>query len=256
LHAKNRQFATGPEQTRPLPGQNARNAVRVPVSYRTFSHGWAFRPQYLDLQGTHARPNGWRTEPPWTAEEIAVLRRDYGKVKTTAIAEGLGRKRSGVLQKAFQLGLTHGYIRRFSDDEKQAIRIARNTGISLIDLSAALSRDPAVVAKHAVRMGIPFATRTVRAPRGPRSARPVITLASLLGRGSAQPAPAEPRAAEPARRPPSIGSTAERFVVATAEVPPLPAARGFALLIAASSRIDRADDRDGLRRTVPCHVAW
>ena len=33
-------------------------------------------------------------------------------------------------------------------------------------------------------------------------------------------------------------------------------ARGFALLIAASSRIDRVGDRDGLRRTVPCHVAW
>src|SRR5208283_3787447 len=32
--------------------------------------------------------------------------------------------------------------------------------------------------------------------------------------------------------------------------------RGFALLIAASSRIDRVGDRDGLRRTVPCHVAW
>jgi len=33
-------------------------------------------------------------------------------------------------------------------------------------------------------------------------------------------------------------------------------ARGFALLIAASSRIDRVGDRDGSRRTVPCHVAW
>ncbi len=33
-------------------------------------------------------------------------------------------------------------------------------------------------------------------------------------------------------------------------------ARGFTLLIAASFRTDRADDLDGLRRTVPCHVAW
>ena len=37
---------------------------------------------------------------------------------------------------------------------------------------------------------------------------------------------------------------------------PNPNARGFALLIAASSRIDRVGDHDGLRRTVPCHVAW
>jgi len=39
-------------------------------------------------------------------------------------------------------------------------------------------------------------------------------------------------------------------------VRPPPGTRGFALLIAASSRIDRVGDRDGLRRTVPCHVAW
>jgi len=49
LHATNEQFATEPEQIRPLQGQNARNAVRVPVSYRTFSHGWAFRPQLGDI---------------------------------------------------------------------------------------------------------------------------------------------------------------------------------------------------------------
>src|SRR5271166_846733 len=39
-------------------------------------------------------------------------------------------------------------------------------------------------------------------------------------------------------------------------VPRYSSSRGFALLIAASSRIDRVGDRDGLRRTVPCHVAW
>src|SRR5208283_5084870 len=39
-------------------------------------------------------------------------------------------------------------------------------------------------------------------------------------------------------------------------VRPPPGTRGFALLIAASSRIGRVGDHDGLRRTVPCHVAW
>ena len=51
-------------------------------------------------------------------------------------------------------------------------------------------------------------------------------------------------------------SCGDAVVQAPAPERPIDGARGFALLIAASSRIDRADDRDGLRRTVPCHVAW
>ena len=52
--------------------------------------------------------------------------------------------------------------------------------MSITDLSTALERDPAVVSKHAIRMEIPFATRTVKAKRGPRRNRPAVTLASLL----------------------------------------------------------------------------
>jgi hypothetical protein len=200
-------------------------------------HSIKWRALHLGLQGTHARPNGWRAEPPWTDAEIAVLKRDYGKVKTRSLASSLGRKKGGVLQKAFQLGLVHGYIRQFSDDEKQAIRIARDTGVSLVDLGEALERDPAVVSKHAVRMGIPFATRTVRAPRGPRCARPVITLASLLGREPARPAPAASHAAVPARHPPRACSTAGQFVVATTDVPPLPAAMLRAMQAAGLLRV-------------------
>src|SRR5271166_2905931 len=48
----------------------------------------------------------------------------------------------------------------------------------------------------------------------------------------------------------------QRHLGGRGAVDALDLARGFALLIAASSRIDRVGDRDGLRRTVPCHVAW
>ena len=49
----------------------------------------AHRAGELELQGTHARPNGWRTEPSWTEEDIAVLRRDYGTVPTPELARRL-----------------------------------------------------------------------------------------------------------------------------------------------------------------------
>ena len=135
----------------------------------------------LELQGTHARPNGWRTEPDWTEDEIAVLRRDYGRVPTPELATTLGRKKAGVFNKAWSLGLVHGYIRAFTQDEKAAIRIAHAAGISLSDLSDALDRDPAVVSKHAIRkLGLSFKERDKRAPRGPRRSRRTLTLADIL----------------------------------------------------------------------------
>jgi hypothetical protein len=134
----------------------------------------------LGLQGTHTRPNGWRTEPPWTEAQIAILRRDYGRVKLKELETSLGRKKGGIYNKAFQLGLNSGYFRAFSDEENRAIGIARDHGVSLTDLSAALDREPAVVSKQAIKLGIPFATRVNRAPRGPRRDRPAVTLGSLL----------------------------------------------------------------------------
>ena len=134
----------------------------------------------LGLQGTHARPSGWRTEPSWTAQDIRILKRDYGRVPTKELARWLNRKKGGVYTKAWALGLEHGWMRAFTADEERAIRLARDHGVSLTDLSRALDRDVAVVSKHAIRMGIPFATRAVKAPRGPRRNRPLITLASLL----------------------------------------------------------------------------
>ena len=146
----------------------------------------AYRAGELDLQGTHARPNGWRTEPSWTAEEIVILRRDYGTVPTPELARRLNRPKAGVYNKAWSLGLKHGFMRAFSDDEERAIRNGRDHGISITDVSMALDRDPAVVSKHAIRMGVPFGTRTTRAPRGPRRNRPPVTLATLLAMGDAE----------------------------------------------------------------------
>lgn len=145
----------------------------------------AWRAGELELQGTHARPNGWRTDPSWTAEDIAVLRRDYGRVPTPELARRLNRPKAGLYTKAWSLGLQHGFMRAFSVDEERAIRIARDHGVSLTDLGGALDRDPGVVSKHAIRMGIPFSARTKRAARGPRRNRPPVTLAMLLAMGDA-----------------------------------------------------------------------
>lgn len=125
----------------------------------------AYRAGELGLHGSHARPNGWRTEPAWTDDQIAVLRRDYGRVPTPELAAALGRKKAGVFNKAWSLGPVHGFIRKFDADEQRAIRVAHGAGISLTDLSKALGRDPAVVSKHAIRMGVPFATRSKGATR-------------------------------------------------------------------------------------------
>ncbi len=168
-----------------------------------------WRAAELGLQGTHARPNGWRTEPPWTENEIAILRRDYGRVPTPQLAAGLGRKKGGVFNKAWSLGLVHGYLRPFAEEEKTAIRIAHRTGISLTDLSAALDRDPAVVSKHAIRhLGLSFRDRPNKAPRGKRCLRPRLTLADILGLAGQPCAPPTPRDGERQNQsPPAPGVT-------------------------------------------------
>lgn len=151
----------------------------------------------MELQGTHARPNGWRTDPPWSEEDLATLRRDYGKVKTPELARRLGRKKAGVYSKAWSLRLVHGYSRPFDGDEDRAIALARDHGISLSELATALDRDPAVVSKHAIRLGVPFARRTTKALRTPRALRQRWTLDAILAL-EATPA-ASPTAPTPAQ---------------------------------------------------------
>jgi hypothetical protein len=144
-------------------------------------HSIRWKAGELELNGTHARPNGWRAEPAWTKEDIEILERDYGRVPTPELAARLGRKKGGVFNKAHALDLVHGYLRPFTDEEKAAIRIAHGAGISLTDLSDALERDPAVVSKHAIRrLELSFKDRENRAPRGPRRLRSALTLADIL----------------------------------------------------------------------------
>lgn len=177
-------YARGDSLT-PLQGRLGRS--RTSISYRAGE---------LDLHGTHARPNGWRTDPPWSDDDIAILRRDYGRVPTPELARRLNRKKGGVFNKAFSLGLKHGYGRPFGDEEETGIRLAHAHGVSLSDLSAALARDPAVVSKHAIRMGIPFSKRAQPAPRGRRALRPKLTLASILLLGAEAANTAPPQSAE------------------------------------------------------------
>ena len=82
------------------------------------------------------------------------------------------------------LGKTgQGTGRPFSEDEDRASHLAQVRGLSLTDLSNALRRDVAVVSKHAIRLGVRFSVRTVRAPKGPRKGRLVWSLASILALG-------------------------------------------------------------------------
>lgn len=177
-------YARGDSLT-PLQGRLGR--TRTSISYRAGE---------LGLHGTHARPNGWRTDPPWSDEDIAILCRDYGRVPTPELARRLNRKKGGVFNKAFSLGLKHGYGRPFSDEEQTGIRQAHAHGVSLSDLSAALDRDPAVVSKHAIRMGVPFSKRVQPGPRGRRALRPKLTLARILLLGTEAANPAPPQSAE------------------------------------------------------------
>lgn len=206
-----------------------------------------YRAGELDLQGTHARPNGWRIEPAWSEVEILALRQGYGRVPTPELAHRLGRKKAGLYNKAHDLGLVHGYSRPFSADEDQAVRLARAHGISLSDLSDALGRDHAVVSKHAIRLGLPFADRPLRAPRGPRSERATWTLPAILALADA-PIPAAPTPgpqAPSARRP----ASATRVRPPTPDATPvlLPAADGIA---SAPAWLLAGLERAGLLRAV------
>ena len=169
----------------------------------------AYKAGEMGLQGTHARPNGWRTEPAWSETDVAILRRNYGRVRTDELAKVLGRPKAGVFNKAWSLGLRHGFMRAFTEEEQSAIRLAHAHGLSLTDFAAALGRDVAVVSKHAIRLGVPFKDRAVRAPRTCRAARRRWTLAEILtlaGEGSSPPdgglRPARPSVSKPLARTP------------------------------------------------------
>jgi hypothetical protein len=67
--ARNKPVADTDSATEPPPrGRNRRNVVRVLVSYRTFSHGWAFRPKARGV--TFGRPKKMRPDQQELAREL------------------------------------------------------------------------------------------------------------------------------------------------------------------------------------------
>lgn len=131
------------------------------------------RAEYLGLRGLHANRNGWRIGPDWTGAEEARLRADYGRVPTKLLAARMGRTKAALTSRANSLGLVHGYIRPFSDEETRALDMAFRTGVSIADLAVALDRKAMSLSKYATNHGYQFGRRPRRS----------VTLEGLLAAG-------------------------------------------------------------------------
>jgi len=146
-----------------------------------------WRVEYLGLQGTHPKRDGFRQGPVWTPADDARLREAYGrgKVPTPKLAAELGRGRMAVCQRANVLGLVHGWCKPWTDDELLAIRICWARGMSLTNLARAVERDVAVVSKKAIKLGLSFndPSRPAKAPRSKLADRAQPTLAAIVALG-------------------------------------------------------------------------
>lgn len=145
----------------------ATGASLVPLRklLRRSQHSIKWKAEMLGLQGTHEKTAGFRQGPVWTEAEEDFLRANYGVMKTRELAEKLGRPRMGVLNRAWTLGLKHGYWRPYTSDELRAYRIAYDHGIAVADLAIALDRHPMTVSKYATdKLGLHFGRRLRRKP--------------------------------------------------------------------------------------------
>ena len=132
-----------------------------------------WKAEMLGLRGTHKKTAGFRQGPLWTDAEEEFLRANYGVMKTRELAEQLGRPRMGVLNRAWSLGLKHGYWRPYTLDELRAFRVAFMHGIAIADLAIALDRHPMTVSKYATdKLGLHFGRRSRR--------KPPLTFAEIL----------------------------------------------------------------------------
>jgi hypothetical protein len=141
-----------------------------------------WRAEALELRGSHPNRDGFRQGPPWTPEEDARLREVYGKVKTSELPALFGRPKGGIFQRAWHLGIRHGYWRPYTEEEVRAIHIAWRHGIGIPDVAAALGRKPAAVYKQLDRLKLSLSdpARAVQASRGPRKTRRAPTLTEIL----------------------------------------------------------------------------
>ncbi len=158
------------------------NLVQLGHRMGRSGHSIRWKAAELGLQGSHPKPNGARQGRPWSEADDAVLRAKYGKgrMKTAKLAALLDRPKGAVYNRAFMLGLDHGYFREWTPEEDLIVRVAHEHGISLTDVASVLDRDQALVSKRSIGLGIPFSARPVKAPRGPRAKRQPVTRASLL----------------------------------------------------------------------------
>ena len=145
-------------------------------------HSLKWRAEYLELQGAHPKHDGWRGRI-WTDEDEALLRAEFGSTPSPELARKLDRTKAAMFSRANALGLQHGYIRMFTADERRAIGIVWRLGMPLSVLAHAIDRDPAVISKQAIRLGIPFDSpeRPVKPSRGRKKAgRELLTLPQVL----------------------------------------------------------------------------
>lgn len=149
--------------------------------------GVAWKVKDLGLQGTHEKTAGFRQGPVWTSEQDDILRANYGKMKTRELAVLLGRPGMGVFNRAWQLGVKHGYWRHYTEDEQRAFRIGYERGLSIADLAIAMDRQAMTVSKHATdKLGLHFGRRERR--------KPPLTLEEILALDpTAAPMPLIPR---------------------------------------------------------------
>lgn len=122
-------------------------------------HSIKWRAEHLGLNGTHNHENGFRGGPDWSEADIAYLREHYGSMPNAALAKQLGRSKLAVSTRANVLGLVHGYIRPWSEDELAALEIAYRCNIAIADLALALRRKAMSVSKFATKRDLHFGRR-------------------------------------------------------------------------------------------------
>ncbi|HWF01590.1 MAG TPA: hypothetical protein VG248_17440 [Caulobacteraceae bacterium] len=150
-----------------------------------------WRAEALELRGSHPNHDGFRQGPCWTPKEDARLREVYGKIKTSELPALFGRPKGGIFQRAFHLGIRHGYWRPYAEDEVRAIRIAWKRGIGVTDLAVALGRNPQAIYKQLDRLNLSFSdpARPVASSRARRAKRAApLSLSQILQLEEAEPA--------------------------------------------------------------------